>query len=48
MPECWEQRPTLYSADPTRVAACFRYRDKPEMPQEELGELLSTVEGPAD
>jgi peptide/nickel transport system ATP-binding protein len=47
MPECWKERPALYSADSTRVAACFRYREKPELPQEELGELLSTVEGPA-
>jgi oligopeptide/dipeptide ABC transporter ATP-binding protein len=40
---CWNKRPPLYQLEPSRVTACFLYEGNPELPREELGDLISSV-----
>jgi oligopeptide/dipeptide ABC transporter ATP-binding protein len=40
---CWNKRPPLYQIEPSRVSACFLYEGKPELPQEELGNLFASI-----
>ncbi len=41
MPMCAESVPPLYQLDPTRVAACFVYRDSPVLASEEVSEMVA-------
>jgi oligopeptide/dipeptide ABC transporter ATP-binding protein len=43
MDECRNTRPPLFLTEPGRAAACFLYKDKPELKTAELDELLATT-----
>ena len=46
MPICVEAPPPLCRTDPDRAAACFLYRDAPELPPARMNEVLSVRTAP--
>jgi oligopeptide/dipeptide ABC transporter ATP-binding protein len=45
MEMCLEDRPPLYIAGDHRVAACYLYRDAPELPGDDIGEVFVKPNG---